>query len=184
MRTSRLAAIGILSLVASCSAVVPLGSEAVPRGVPLRQSSAAIERPRVQPAAVARVNPDPTHPRGMLIEISIRNQHLRAWKNGVVVMRVVISTGGPGYETPPGHYHVIMKNAMAWSSKWDVWMPWAMNFYGNYFIHQLPHAPGSSINIGASQLGTAASHGCVRVGIPDAERLFRWTPVGTPVWIH
>jgi len=63
-------------------------------------------------------------------------------------------------------------------------MPWALNIHGNYFIHQVTHYPGSTVNIGESRLGTRASHGCVRVGTGVAERLYRWARVGTPVWIH
>lgn len=134
--------------------------------------------------SLSRSNPDPRNRSGKLIEISIREQQLTAWHDGVAVMRLVISTGRPGFETPTGNYRVIFKNAKAWSSKWDVWMPWALNWHGNYFIHQLPHYPGSNVNIGASELGRPASHGCVRVNVGDAERLFRWTATGTPVWVH
>jgi lipoprotein-anchoring transpeptidase ErfK/SrfK len=186
MRKARCAVVLVLSMCVACSGAVPLALEThLVSGVAVPQSSAAVERPMVQrPAAVPRAERDPVESHGMLIEISIRSQRLTAWDDGVVVMRAVISTGRPGYETPPGHYRVIFKNPMAWSSKWGVWMPWALNIHGNYFIHQLPHYPGSSVNIGASTLGSPASHGCVRVGIPDAERLFRWARVGTPVWIH
>ena len=104
--------------------------------------------------------------------------------NGSVFMSTLVSTGRPGYATPRGHFAVLGKYRNAWSAQWGVWMPWALWFYGDYFIHQLPHYPGSSINIGGSTLGTPASHGCVRVGIPAAERLYRWARVGMPVWIH
>ena len=120
----------------------------------------------------------------MLIEVSIAKQRLTAWKDGVVFMRTPISTGMPGYDTPPGHFHVIFKNTNAWSAKWGVVMPWALNIHGNYFIHQVTHYPGSTVNIGESTLGHRASHGCVRVGTGAAERLYNWARVGTPVWIH
>ena len=120
----------------------------------------------------------------MLIEVSIAKQRLTAWKDGVVFMSTPISTGMPGYDTPPGRFHVIFKDPNAWSAKWGVVMPWALNIHGNYFIHQLTHYPNSSELIGASQLGTRASHGCVRVGVPNAELLYGWAHVGTPVWIH
>jgi lipoprotein-anchoring transpeptidase ErfK/SrfK len=129
-------------------------------------------------------NPDPQHRTGDVIEVSISQQRLTAWRDGRVVMRLVISTGRPGYDTPTGHYRVIAKYPKTWSAPWKVWMPWAMNWYGNYFIHQLPHFPGSSENIGASELGRPASHGCVRVNVGDAQRLYEWTAVGTPVWVH
>ena len=114
----------------------------------------------------------------------MKQQKLTAWRDGRIVFQTLISTGRPGYETPRGHFKILHKTANAWSKKWGVWMPWALNFYGNYFLHQLPHYPNSTTNIGESSLGHPASHGCVRVGIPAAERLFRWARVSTPVWIH
>jgi lipoprotein-anchoring transpeptidase ErfK/SrfK len=129
-------------------------------------------------------NPDPRHPTGDVIEISIAKQRLTAWRDGRVVYRLVISTGRAGYETPPGHYKILEKYENRWSRKWSVWMPFAMRWYQGYFIHQLPHKDGSTYNIGASKLGRPDSHGCIRVNVGDAERLFRWTKVGTPVWVH
>ena len=32
-------------------------------------------------------------------------------------------------------------------------------------------------------LGTAASHGCIRMAVPDIEELYDQVPVGTPVYI-
>src|SRR6266516_3282361 len=52
--------------------------------------------PRPTPSAAARVNPDPTHPKGALIEVSINKQQLTAWKDGRIVFRTLISTGRPG----------------------------------------------------------------------------------------
>lgn len=129
-------------------------------------------------------NPDTLNPAGILIEVSIAKQRLIAWKDGVVFMSTPISTGMPGYDTPPGHFHVLFKNLNAWSAKWGVVMPWALNIHGNYFLHQVTHYPGSTVNIGESSLGHPASHGCVRVGVGAAEKLYRWARVGTPVWIH
>jgi L,D-transpeptidase-like protein len=131
-----------------------------------------------------RINPDPLNRSGDLIEVSIDKQRLTAWHDGRVVYRFKISTGRPGYSTPTGHYKVLAKISNAWSRKWSVWMPWAMNWHGNYFIHQLPHKDGSSVNIGASKLGHPDSHGCVRVGVGNAETLFHWASIGTPVWVH
>lgn len=143
------------------------------------------EPPKHQtPPVYANPNRDAQDKTGDLIEVSIEKQRLTAWHEGTVVYRFIISTGRPGYDTPTGHYKVLSKIKNAWSRKWSVWMPWALNWHGNYFFHQLPHKDGSSVNIGASNLGEPASHGCVRVNVGDAEKLFKWASVGTPVWVH
>jgi lipoprotein-anchoring transpeptidase ErfK/SrfK len=162
----------------------PLAPKPAAAAAAASPSASASRSPRPSSSIATRKNPDPLHASGALIEISVASQRLIAWRDGVAVMRLVISTGRPGYDTPTGRYKVIFKNPNAWSSKWGVWMPWAMNWHGNYFIHQLPHYPDSSENIGASTLGKPASHGCVRVNVGDAKALYRWTKVGTPVWVH
>ena len=185
-------------LVATVVAVISVCAASAPATSPERLAHVQTETPERplkahlvrEPAAqrstglASKQNPDSLNPGGMLIEVSIAKQRLTAWKDGVVFMSTPISTGMPGYDTPPGHFHVIFKKLNAWSAKWGVVMPWALNIHGNYFIHQVTHYPGSAVNIGESSLGHPASHGCVRVGTGAAARLYDWARVGTPVWIH
>jgi len=189
MRFRLALAAAVLALVSVCAASSPATS---PRVVRVRIGPEAlivthlVREPSSEwgRAFSTKKNPDSENPVGMLIEVSIATQRLTVWQDGVVVLSTPISTGMPGYDTPPGHFHVLFKNPNAWSAKWGVVMPWALNIHGNYFIHQVTHYPGSPVNIGESRLGTRASHGCIRVGTGVAERLYRWARVGTPVWIH
>jgi lipoprotein-anchoring transpeptidase ErfK/SrfK len=32
-------------------------------------------------------------------------------------------------------------------------------------------------------IGSAASHGCIRMLVPDVIQLYGMTPLGTPVWV-
>ncbi|MGZ4205153.1 MAG: L,D-transpeptidase [Actinomycetota bacterium] len=186
------ALVGLSACATTTHTVLPevAGLARAPRGpaIPLLPD---VERP---PRAAVSVTPTPAtsrqatvnapSARGKLIEVSIAKQRFYAWQNGRVVMSGPVSTGMSGYDTPTGHFRVIFKSPEWWSAQWGVWMPWALNFHGDYFIHQLTHYPNSTMNIGASKLGTRASHGCVRVGLPAAELLYRWSTVGTPVWVH
>lgn len=133
--------------------------------------------------ASAGSNPNARFASGKLIEISIAKQTLTAWENGRQVMTFKISTGRPGFPTPKGEFRVRAKGVKWWSRKWKVWMPYAMNFYSNYNLHSLPYARPDRL-IGANKLGRPDSHGCIRIGPANAKALYRWTPVGTPVWIH
>ena len=191
MRFRLVAAAAVLAIVSVCAASPPASSPE--RSVRAQAEPGATADVRVrlvrEPSAewrrdVVVKQKAPKRVSGTLIEVSIATQRLTAWQDGVVVLSTPISTGMPGYDTPPGHFHVLFKNPNAWSAKWGVIMPWALNIHGNYFIHQVTHYPGSTVNIGESRLGTRASHGCVRVGTAAAERLYRWARVGTPVWIH
>jgi lipoprotein-anchoring transpeptidase ErfK/SrfK len=194
MRLRTVVGVLVVAAASSCAAQTPgalpakivtvFGHSQPPRiSQALAPDRESLRPSRVSPAPL-KINPDTDNPTGMLIEVSIAKQRLTAWNDGKVVMSWAISTGMPGYDTPTGHFHVIYKDEEAWSAKWGVVMPWALNFHGNYFLHQVTHHPNSTENIGVSKLGTRASHGCVREGIPSAERLYHWARVGTPVWIH
>lgn len=125
-------------------------------------------------------------PAGKLIEVSLERQELVAWQDGVEVMRFKVSTGRRGYQTPAGRFRVHTKYLKRWSRKWKVWMPYSLFWHPKhgYAFHELPYARNPARRIGASRLGRADSHGCIRVGLGDAKRLYDWAPVGTEVWIH
>jgi lipoprotein-anchoring transpeptidase ErfK/SrfK len=191
MRFRLVLAATVVAVVSVCAASAPATSPQRVVQVQAQTEVLAVKPHLVRESAsewgtglLSKQNPDALNPTGMLIEVSIAKQRLTAWKDGVVFMSTPISTGMPGYDTPPGHFHVIFKKLNAWSAKWGVVMPWALNIHGNYFIHQVTHYPGSTANIGETSLGHPASHGCVRVGTGAAERLYHWARVGTPVWIH
>jgi lipoprotein-anchoring transpeptidase ErfK/SrfK len=105
-----------------------------------------------------------------------------------------IAVGMQGLETTPGLYHIQWKQI---NPPWYVPnSPWAgalagktippgpedplkarfMSFNGGAGIHGIAPSEYSSI-------GHDASHGCVRMRIPDVIALYARTPVGTPVFI-
>jgi lipoprotein-anchoring transpeptidase ErfK/SrfK len=49
-----------------------------------------------------------------------------------------------------------------------------LGFYNGAGIH-------GTDNVGS--LGSAASHGCIRMSIPDVEELYSLVPYGTPIYI-
>lgn len=121
---------------------------------------------------------------GRVIEVSVALQHLVAWEDGAIFMHTDVSTGMPGFDTPTGEFHVGAKAVNGWSRKWEVVMPWMLQFSGNYTIHQVTHRQGSSELIGRHSLGRRASHGCIRVDVGEAENLYHWASKGDVVWIH
>jgi hypothetical protein len=112
------------------------------------------------------------------IAVNLGRQKLRAHEGEVLVYHLTTSTGRLGYRTPSGEYAVKTKERMHISSIYPeptggAEMPYAMRFYGGYFIHGHHHVPGRPV-----------SHGCIRLEIPQAKRLYEWTPLGTPVRIY
>lgn len=93
-------------------------------------------------------------------------------ENGEVVRAVHTSTGTGGL-TPVGDFKVYAKVLMSWSVPFQVWMPFAAYFRGGIATHQSPDVPSYP-----------ASHGCVRLPEGEAERVYRFVDVGTPVAVR
>jgi len=96
-------------------------------------------------------------------------------EDGEVVVAGPIASGKASSPTPTGKFRVLSKDEDKESSRYDneigtpAWMPFSMQFYGNYFLHE-GYLPGQP-----------ASHGCIRLGHYDARLLFERMKVGDPV---
>jgi len=88
------------------------------------------------------------------------------------VERAVHTSTGVGGTTPSGAFRVYRKERMSWSHPFSVWMPFASYFVGGIAMHEYAHVPEYP-----------ASHGCVRLPDGDAERVYRFAEVGTPVHV-
>jgi lipoprotein-anchoring transpeptidase ErfK/SrfK len=102
-----------------------------------------------------------------------------------------VATGQSSYPTPLGSWHVVDMQRNPW------WRPpdsaWAQG------LKPIPPGPGNPLGtrwmgldaagVGmhgtpdAASIGYSASHGCIRMRIPDAEWLFGQVQIGTPVFI-
>jgi lipoprotein-anchoring transpeptidase ErfK/SrfK len=117
---------------------------------------------------------------------------LRLWKNLKLAKTYTVAVGQEGLETPEGLYQI---EAMEENPVWNVpESDWAGSLAGQ----TIPPGPSNPIKArwmaiyeGAgihgteetSSLGTAASHGCVRMAIPDVEELYDEVELGTPIFI-
>jgi lipoprotein-anchoring transpeptidase ErfK/SrfK len=88
------------------------------------------------------------------------------------VFRAVHTSTGAGGRTPAGTFHVYRKETLSWSVPFGVWMPYASYFIGGIAMHEYSSVPSYP-----------ASHGCVRLPAGDAERVYRFAGVGTPVYV-
>lgn len=117
---------------------------------------------------------------------------LRLWKNLKLAKTYTVAVGQVGLETPEGLYHIQDKQV---DPTWNVpESDWAGDLAGQ----SIPPGPSNPLKArwmgiyeGAgihgteetSSLGTAASHGCVRMAVPDVEELYDEVEVGTPIYI-
>ena len=102
-----------------------------------------------------------------------------------------VAVGKPGYATPLGRFAVQSKSVNpAWTAP-----SWAGALAGQTIPGGSPQNPIRARWIGFNggvgfhgtadlgSLGTEASHGCVRMAIPDVIRLYRRVRIGTPVLV-
>jgi lipoprotein-anchoring transpeptidase ErfK/SrfK len=117
---------------------------------------------------------------------------LRLWKNLKLAKTYTVAVGQEGLETPEGLYEIQEKEE---NPTWHVpESDWAGSLAGQ----DIPPGPANPIKArwmgiyeGAGihgteetySLGSAASHGCVRMAIPDVEELYDQVEVGTPIYI-
>lgn len=122
---------------------------------------------------------------GKYIDINTRSQVMVIFENGKPLDSYLISTGRRGMETPSGSFQIRNKFPRAWSKKYALFMPYWMAIVpsGQFGIHELPEWPGG-YKEGANHLGIPVSHGCVRLGIGPAQRVYEWAEIGTPVVVH
>lgn len=122
---------------------------------------------------------------GKYIDIHIDSQVMTLFENGRAVDAYIISSGKRGMDTPKGSFQIRNKHPRPWSKAYSLYMPYWMAITpdGKYGIHELPEWPGG-YKEGANHLGTPVSHGCVRLGVGSAERVYTWAEVGMPVIIH
>jgi lipoprotein-anchoring transpeptidase ErfK/SrfK len=115
------------------------------------------------------------------IEADLTAMQLSVYENGAVVLQVPILTKGrPGswWETPAGLYQVESKEPNHFSSFGHVYMPWSMDFQGNFFIHGWPYEPDGT------PVATAYSGGCIRLSTDDAKKVYDLAKVGMPILVY
>jgi len=86
------------------------------------------------------------------------------------VIRAIHVSAGAGGATPRGNHSIYRKERMSWSRPFSVWLPYASYFRGGYAFHEYPSVPAYP-----------ASHGCIRVGYPEARIVYEFATHGTRV---
>jgi len=123
------------------------------------------------------------------IVINVGQYKLRLIRDGKVVLTFPVAVGQTAYPTPLGKWRIVMME------KNPTWLPpdspWAKG------LGPIPPGPGNPLGtrwIGTSApavgihgtpadytIGTRASHGCIRMHIPDVEHLYDQVTVGMEV---
>ncbi|WP_419828248.1 L,D-transpeptidase family protein [Sphingomonas sp.] len=118
--------------------------------------------------------PPPGLRRGLVhVVVSLPQQRLFAYKDNVLVATSPVSTGKPGHATPAGVFHITEKQVFHRSNR-----------YSNAPMPYMERLTASGIALHAGHLpGYPASHGCIRLPMAFAKRLYKMTSYGSPVTV-
>jgi hypothetical protein len=109
----------------------------------------------------------------LLIIVSIPEQRVHVYRNGIRVAASSCSTGKPGHTTPTGVFKILQKDKHHKSST-----------YNNAPMPNMNRLTWTGIALHAGNLpGYPASHGCVRLPLQFSEMLFGITKLGMTVVI-
>jgi hypothetical protein len=116
-----------------------------------------------------RISPDGP----VMILISLPEQVMNVYRNGVLVARSSISSGMPGHSTPTGVFTILQKSADHYSKTYDnAPMPYMQRLTWDGVAFHSGFLPGH-----------AASHGCIRLPFEFSQKLFDLTRQGGTVVI-
>jgi hypothetical protein len=119
----------------------------------------------------ARVK-DPAKPQGpLIINVSISKQNVKIYDANGFFAEAPVSTGMAGHATPMGAFSVIQKQKMHHS-----------NIYSNAPMPFMQRITWSGVAMHAGVLpGYPASHGCIRMPMAFAVKMYGWTRMGARV---
>ena len=115
------------------------------------------------------------------IRVSLKDMKLTLKLKGEIIEKTfnVLSIRDFGkFATPKGEFKALLKEENHFSSIGKVWMPWSIQFSGNYFIHGWPYYPDGT------DVPKGYSGGCIRLSTKDAEELYGLIEVGMPILIE
>jgi LysM repeat protein len=126
-------------------------------------------------------------PSNKAIIVDVSDQRVYVYENGQLIWTFIASTGIPGRETARGNFYIQNKLPMAYAATWNLQMPYWLGFYWagplqNGF-HALPILANGQ-RLWEGLLGSPASYGCVILSDYDAQLLYEWAEIGTPVTVR
>src|SRR5882757_7374735 len=107
----------------------------------------------------------------LIIAISIENQKVRIYDSNGLFAESPVSTGMPGHSTPMGVFSIIQKHKFHHS-----------NIYSGAPMPYMQRITWSGVAMHAGVLpGYPASHGCIRMPMAFAVKMWNWTKMGARV---
>jgi hypothetical protein len=112
------------------------------------------------------------------IEVHLSEMKISLYQEGVLSKEVPIMKKGDIKNwggSAAGLYDVIAKYRISYSVVSEVYMPYAVHYYGKYYIHGEPYYPSGT------KLDSPVSGGCLRLKDEDAEQVYNFAEKNMPV---
>lgn len=146
----------------------------IPGSAAIGAGAAAVGAASAAPAASVGV----TGSAGRHILVDLSAQRLTAMESGRAVASFVVSTGKAGTPTPIGSFRIYgrYRSQRMIGPGYDLPnVPYVQYFTGSYALH------GTYWH---NSFGVPVSHGCINMRPADAEWLWSWAGIGTPVAVQ
>jgi len=130
---------------------------------------------------------------GKTIVVDLSQRRIRLFKGAKLEKTYPCAIGTPSYPTPTGRFEIVQKRYR------PTWVNPAKSTWGADMPDRIPPGPSNplgtrALNLSASgirfhgttnigSVGTAASHGCMRMRMSDIEDFYERVKVGTKVYI-
>jgi hypothetical protein len=114
------------------------------------------------------------------LEVNLEEMVIRIFRQGEVVKKALITAKGDNEGwggSAAGIYSILRGYKLSYSNIADVYMPYALHYYGKYYIHGEPYYPSGE------KLDSEFSGGCLRLTDEDAEAIFELSDLHMPVLV-
>jgi len=112
------------------------------------------------------------------LEINLSKMKVKLYQNGKPIKEVQILTKGDPQEwggSAVGIYKILSGNKLSYSIVSKVYMPYALHYYGKYWLHGEPYYSGGR------KLISSVSGGCIRLKDENAKDIYELSELGMPV---
>lgn len=115
------------------------------------------------------------------IYIHLESMELSLWKDGELTIYPILAIreGFRNFNTPRGDFEALYMTENHLSSLFDVWMPYSVQFSGDYFLHGYPTYNDAE----RTPVPYGTSGGCIRMNTDDMEEIYNLIDIGTPIII-
>lgn len=115
---------------------------------------------------------------GDFVYADLKAMRIKYFDNGKVIWQKPIASirnYGSKFDTPTGEFKALTKEKNHFSTYGKVWMPYSVQFHGDFYIHGWPYYPDGK------PVAQGYSGGCIRLATADMEELFELIKVGDGV---